>query len=112
MAGMLIGFADVEREAFTLRMQGGRRAKAERGGYVGGQRLHKRYGYVLVRDDLGKLDYEPEPDEQAVIADMRQLRAGGATLQSICNHLAAKGTPPPSGPRWHPNTIQRILKAL
>jgi site-specific DNA recombinase len=110
MAGMLIGFADVEREAFTMRMQGGRRAKAERGGYVGGGRLHERYGWRLVRDDLGKLDYEPKPDEQAVIANMRQLRSEGATLQHIANRLTAQGTPPPSGPRWHPATIQRILK--
>jgi DNA invertase Pin-like site-specific DNA recombinase len=110
MAAMLISFADIEREAFIDRMQGGRRAKAERGGYVGGGRLHKRYGYSLALQDGGGLAYKPVPDEQAVIANMRQLRSEGATLQHIANHLAAQGTHPPSGPRWHPATIQRILK--
>jgi DNA invertase Pin-like site-specific DNA recombinase len=106
---VLGAIAEWEREKIRLRLQSARRAKAERGGYVGGDRLHRRYGYSLERDDAGTLDYVPEPGEQAVIAEMHELRNAGATLARIADELTLASTPAPSGHRWHPATIKRVL---
>jgi site-specific DNA recombinase len=98
VAGVLVGFADVEREAFRDRMQAGRRAKIARGGYGGGQRLHRRYGFQLVPDEDGWA-YEPVADEQDVIARIREMRGAGKTLTAISRSLEAARTVSPSGAR-------------
>jgi DNA invertase Pin-like site-specific DNA recombinase len=110
MAAMLISFADIEREAFIDRMHGGRRAKAARGGYVGGNRLHRRFGFELVRQQDGGNEYVPVAAEQATIGRILEWRQAGRTLSSIAQCLEAEGTPPPSGARWHQMTISRIAK--
>jgi hypothetical protein len=49
------------------------------------------------------------PDEQAVIERIRQLRAQGNGLRKICQHLEDLGIPC-LGKRWHPSTVASILK--
>jgi len=109
-ATMLTVFADIEREAFVNRMRGGRAAKQARGGYVGGHRLHRRYGYRLVEHADGKRDYEPVPAEQRAIAEIRKLRDGGMTLQQVGEELERRGVPGPTGNGWNRPTLHRILK--
>jgi DNA invertase Pin-like site-specific DNA recombinase len=110
MASMLIGFADIEREAFSDRMQAGRKAKMRRGGYGGGSRLARRYGYQLAPGEDGKLEYLPVEAEQGVIQRISDLRKGGATLAAIRRALEAAGVAPPAGSRWHEPTIKRIAE--
>jgi DNA invertase Pin-like site-specific DNA recombinase len=63
--------AELERGLVRARLQGGRRRKAARGGYVGGKRLHRRNGYDVVNGE-----YVPREDEQVVTDASR----GCATL--------------------------------
>jgi site-specific DNA recombinase len=111
MAGVLIGFGDVEREAFRDRMQGGRKAKAARGGYVGGKRLHERFGWRLVKQEDGGMEYEPEPEQQRVIGRIQELRAAGQKLADVAATLEAEGIPTPGGgQRWRIPTISQLAR--
>jgi DNA invertase Pin-like site-specific DNA recombinase len=96
--------AELEKGMIRARLQGGRRRKAARGGYIGGKQLHPRYGYDLVDGE-----YVAKSDEQAVIARMRELRAGGATWAATAAALNEEDVTPPSGKAWYPMTARRIL---
>lgn len=102
--------AQLEKGMIRARLAGGRRRKAARGGYVGGRRLHRRYGYRLVESQDGKSHYQPVPDEQRAIQRMKKLRAKRMTLQAIGTTLETAGIPGPGGKGWSPPTIYRILK--
>lgn len=95
--------AELERGLIKARLHGGRRRKAAKGGYVGGRRLHPKYGYRLV-DGV----YEPQEDEQAVIRRLLDLRAGGATYATVADTLNVDEIPTPSGAEWYPMTVRRI----
>jgi site-specific DNA recombinase len=111
MAGMLAVFAEYEKAQTIERLLGGKRAKAKAGGYVGGSRLHRRYGFVLVDDPDGSggKEYVPVAAEQEVIARMKDLRESN-TLRGVCEALEAAGVEGPTGNGWNEPTIHRILK--
>lgn len=96
--------AELERGMIAARLQGGRRRKAARGGYIGGKRLHPRYGYELA---VGM--YMADAREQGVIDRMRKHRGEGATWAAIADALNADAIAPPSGASWYPMTVRRIL---
>jgi DNA invertase Pin-like site-specific DNA recombinase len=97
--------AQLERGLVAARLQGGRRRKAAQGGYIGGARLHRRYGY-RVEDG----EYVPIPDEQAVIDLMRSMREAGATYRDIAAQLDADGVPAPGGgTAWGFSAVRKIL---
>ena len=49
--------------------------------------------------------------EQAIIADIAQLRRDGLTYQAICDELAVRGVATKNGVvQWKPMTIKRILE--
>jgi len=54
---------------------------------------------AMIRDDR----------EQAAIKRMKSLHAEGCTLRGICRDLEAEGYQP-KGSKWHPKTINSILK--
>jgi DNA invertase Pin-like site-specific DNA recombinase len=93
--------AEYERSMIALRLRSGRKRKAERGGFAYGS---PRYGY---RAEGGQL--VPEPAEQAVLARIRELRAGGLSVRMIADTLTSEGLKPKRGGEWHPETIRRIL---
>lgn len=97
--------AELERGLIKARLQGGRRRKAAQGGYVGGRRIHRRYGYELVAGE-----YAPVPDEQEIIDYIRNLRREGATWAGIADQLNAEGVTPPSGTAWYAMTVRRIAQ--
>lgn len=100
--------AELERGLVRARLQGGRRRKAARGGYVGGTRLHRRYGYDLVDGE-----YQPRDDEQAVIRRILDARASEpkpAPWAAVAGALNADAVPSPSGAAWYPATAMRIAK--
>lgn len=110
MAGMLAVFAEFERSQLVERLAGAKRAKARAGGYVGGPRFHKRYGFTLVLGEDGKKTYEPVAEEQEVIVQMRELRSQGMTLHEVCAALEANGIEGPTGNGWNAPTVHRILR--
>lgn len=95
--------AQLERGLITARLQGGRRRKAAAGGWVGGHRLHGRYGYV-VRDRA----YEPVACEQAVIERMAALRAS-SSYRAVAAVLNAEGVAAPAGSVWYASSIRKVL---
>ena len=102
--------AELERGLIRTRLARGKQRKAARGGYVGGARLHRRYGYLLDERPDGGRAYVPVPEEQAVIAEIRELRVGQHTLREICAELESRGVPGPTGRGWSEPTVHRILK--
>ncbi len=51
---------------------------------------------------------KPIQAEQSAIARMREMRARGSTLQTICGWLTENGIRP-RGQHWYPRTISAIL---
>jgi DNA invertase Pin-like site-specific DNA recombinase len=95
--------AELERGMIRARLHNGRRRKAARGGYIGGARLHRRYGYRLEDGE-----YVPVEPEQIVIRRLLDLRAKGTTSAAVADALNADGVEPPSGREWFPMTARRI----
>lgn len=52
----------------------------------------------------------PDPDEQAALARIAELRDEGATLREIARALEAEGHRTKRADRWHPESIRRIAK--
>lgn len=100
---MLGAVATYEKEMAVLRMTAGRVAKANKGGWASFGRVP--YGY---RSDNARL--VPVPEEQAVIARMRELRSEGLSLRAIAEALEAEGHQPKRGAAWHPTSLARILE--
>lgn len=99
---------ELERGMILARMRRGRRRKTDRGGYVGGTRLHPKYGYDLALQEDGKLDYEPVEEEQSVVSIILSLRGEGLSYRAIVSELESDGVEPPAGDRWYPMTVRRI----
>lgn len=100
--GVLAGMAGVERKAILERTIGGRKAKANEGGFAGGA---APLGYR--RDMSGGL--EIDDDEAATVRRARELRDAGATLQAIADTLTEEGRRTKRGGRWHPGTVSYLL---
>lgn len=96
---------ELERGIIVARLAGGKRRAAAQGRYIGGPRLHRKYGFDLIDGE-----YVERPEEQAVIARMRELREARRSLREIAARLTAEGIAPPSGDVWFPNTVSRILR--
>jgi DNA invertase Pin-like site-specific DNA recombinase len=101
--------AELEAGMIRSRLRRGRARKASRGEYVGGPRLHRKYGYSLIRVD-GRYVYEPVAEEQDIIARVVAERAAGRTFRAIAGDLNAEGIAPPSGREWYPATIRLITE--
>jgi DNA invertase Pin-like site-specific DNA recombinase len=102
--------AELERNMTRKRLHNNRREAARQGKYVGGSRLQRRYGYRLVKNGNGKHRYEPVPEEHDLIAKMRRLRDGQATLQAIADWLNMEAIPTASETgAWTASTVRRIL---
>jgi DNA invertase Pin-like site-specific DNA recombinase len=102
MRQMMGVFSQLERSMISARMRAGRRQKVARGGYAGhgSPRLGQRAeGGELVADE----------GEQATIARMVALSAGGLSLRQIATQLDVEGVRPKRGGKWHPTVIRRTL---
>jgi DNA invertase Pin-like site-specific DNA recombinase len=100
--------AQLERGLVKARLQGGRRRKASKGGYIGGK-VNAKYGYDLV-DGV----YIARDDQQQVIARIGALRDndGRSSLPwaTVAGILNADGIPAPNGREWYPMTVRRIAQ--
>lgn len=109
---MTAAFAEMERNLAAERTTAALRRKIEKGERVGRVPFGRRVG------PDGRL-LVPDPQAQAVLDRMREMRAGGSTLQGIVDRLNADGEPPPrarrggrQGRRWHLATVHRLLAGV
>ena len=91
----------LDRGMVVARLQGGRRRKARRGGYVGGW---VGYGYERAGDRLVEV-----AAEQAVIERIGRLRRRGRTLRQIADRLNAEGVPAKGGGVWRHTSVRAVL---
>jgi len=93
--------AQLERGLIARRLRRGRQHKAEQGGYAAGA---PPLGF---RAEGGEL--VPDPDEQAAVQRIVELRADGASLRRIAAALTAERLTPKRGGAWHPQQVARVL---
>lgn len=109
-AQMLAVFAEFERAQYIERMAGGKRAKAAAGGYIGGDRLARRFGSRLVLTSEGR-EYIDVLAERKVIDRMAARYRDGATLADIAAALTSAKVPTTTGGhRWSRQAVAGILK--
>lgn len=105
MFTLIAAFAQFERDLTAERTSTALQHKKAQGQRVG----TVPYGYDLAADGVALV---PNEAQQAVIENIRQLRAGGMTLQAIADILEAEGVRTAKGKtKWTPMTIDRIIKA-
>ena len=95
--------SQLEAGMIARRLRRGREHKAEAGGYAHGA---PAYGY---RSESGEL--VPHLVEQDTISIMREMRAAGASLRAITDHLNDTGALSKRGGAWYPQTVARVLSA-
>ncbi len=102
---LLAAFAQFERDLTAERTSTALQHKKSQGQRVG----TIPFGYDLAADGVALV---PNETQQAVIENIRQLRAGGMTLQEIADILESEGVrTAKGGMKWAPKTIDRIIKA-
>lgn len=97
--GMLALVAEFERDRIRQRTADGRRAKLERGGFIGGR---APFGYRVVGEGKAAA-LEPVEREQDAILTVRQLRRAGATLQATARAVLLE-----HGVALSPEMVRRI----
>lgn len=96
--------AALERDTITNRMQGGRKAKNDNGGYAYGS---PKFGENSVDGELVKDD-----KEQEVIDIIRRHHKSGKSQRQIAEYLNSKGILSKQGKQWSSTTVGRILTRL
>jgi DNA invertase Pin-like site-specific DNA recombinase len=102
MRGIVDVFAQYERALIRARTKAALAVKRTRGEKTGGA---VPYGSRIAADGV---HLEADPDEAAVVARARALRAEGLTLRAVAARLEAEGFTPRGGGRWHPQTVANI----
>ncbi len=99
-------FHQLDKAMIVARLQGGRKIKADQGGYAYGSPAYgqaaDRARHVLVDD----------PAEQAAIARIAELHQAGASLRSIAATLEREGHKPKRSARWHPQKVKLVVDRL
>lgn len=101
LLNMLGSFAEYERELIKERVQAGKKAKAEKGGYIGGA---PKLGQIAKNKEL-----EEHKEEQNLIRVIKYHRKSGKSLREICKFLDEKGYRTKRGGKWYPKTIANII---
>jgi DNA invertase Pin-like site-specific DNA recombinase len=99
---MMAAVAELERQQINERCQGGRKAKAQSGGYAYGS---PRFGLKAIDGEL-----VPVESEQEAISVIRRHRRSGKSFQKIADYLNAQGIQTKRGKQWNAMQIQRIVK--
>jgi len=97
---VLMSVAQWEREAIGERTSMALQHKKSQGEHVGSP----AYGFNMSEKKLVK-----SASECKVIDLVRDLKANGATLQQIADHLNHEGIATKRGGKWHINSIKRVL---
>ena len=96
---------EFERDQISERTSAALQYKKSKGEKTGGQ---VPFGHDLADDGVRLLD---NAEEQAVIAEARQLKAGGLSLRKIATELQRRGFVSRAGTMFQPAQIQRMLAA-
>lgn len=99
---LMSAMAEYEREMIRIRMEGGRRQKAKKGGHATGR---IPYGYRKGEDGL-----EIHPEEANGVQLIYEMRNAGNSLRTIANKLNKKGYATKKGNKFRAKTVSRILK--
>ncbi len=94
--------SEYESGIIALRLRSGRKRKSERGGFAYGS---PPFGYKAKDGEL-----RAEPEEQATLARIVELRGGGSSLREICCTLENEGRlTKRGGARWHPAVVRDVI---
>jgi DNA invertase Pin-like site-specific DNA recombinase len=100
---LLGAVAELDKARVVARLRWGRQAKAQRGGFPGGQ---VATGY---RREGGRLVVDPE--EAKVVKRMASMRRRGATAYRIAKTLNDEGIPTKKGRKWTPAGVTKLLRS-
>jgi site-specific DNA recombinase len=99
---MTAALAQLERDQISERViMNMAYAKQERGQHCG----RAAYGFEMVDKELVKVESQFE-----AIAIIREMRANGAALRTIADHLNNEAIPTQRGGKWQASTINQIIK--
>ncbi|NJN74087.1 MAG: recombinase family protein [Limnothrix sp. RL_2_0] len=101
---MMAAVAELERSQISERTQGGRQAKAEKGGYAYGS---PAFGMAAIAGEL-----VVKSDEAAVIEVIRRHHKSGKSLRKIASYLNQEGYQPKRGDRWQHTSVKCVLDRL
>ena len=106
LTGMIIEnvfamMSEIERVNIKYRTSGGRKIKANQGGYSGGR---IPYGYVAIDGE-----YVINEEEAEIVRDIFRMRDEGTTFAAIIESLKEKGYKARSGRDFVNSTVQSIL---
>jgi site-specific DNA recombinase len=102
--GILDQLAKFERAKLTERIRRGRTRKAQEGRILRGKK--HPFGFRYSDDGKQLVIHEPEME---VVERMFALAAKGMGAKAIANRLNTEGRESPTGGRWVPSTVRRIL---
>jgi DNA invertase Pin-like site-specific DNA recombinase len=95
----------ISNDSIWERLEQGRRAKAEQGGYAG-------YGSPAFGQKSLSGELVDNPDEQQVIELIRRHHKSGKSLQQIADWLNQKGYTTKRGHQWQRISVKRVLDRL
>jgi DNA invertase Pin-like site-specific DNA recombinase len=100
---MLAVLAEFERDQLAERVTMAMDHKRRKG-----ERISRRipYGFTLADDGIKLV---PDATEQATLRTIRELRAAGATLRAIVDHLNHHLVPTKGGTPWNVSTVHTLL---
>lgn len=104
MRRMIDAFSEHERLVIAARTKAALRAKLARGERLGA------VPYGSARNPAGGDGLVPVPEEQAALAMIRAMRAGGASLRAIAAELTKQGIRPRRGKAWQASSLRSILR--
>lgn len=94
--------AQLERDTINERTQGGRKTKADKGGYSYGK---PKYGYRSEDKEL-KEDFS----QQETIKLIKRHRKSGKSYQKIADYLNINNIPSKQGKKWSSSVVYRICQ--
>lgn len=94
--------AELERDMIHDRTQGGRKAKANNGGYAYGK---PKYGYKTEEKEL-----KEDSTQQETIKLIKRHRKSGKSYQKIADYLNAQNIPTKQGKKWSSSVVYRICQ--
>jgi DNA invertase Pin-like site-specific DNA recombinase len=100
---IVCAFAEFEKNRITQRLSGGRKQKAQRGGYSGGR---APLGYTATR---GQKVLTVEPAGAAAVQRVYALRSEGLSMGRIAAALNQEGFTTAEGGQFHDMTVKRVL---
>lgn len=99
-------FAELDRKLVVKRLRDGRRAKADAGKKAVGE-----YAFGLMGDGKGRArDAVPNPNEQATVARILELRKAGTPYRTIAQTLDREGMKPRRAQAWSAMAVRAVCQ--